>query len=201
MRLQHYKADVVAILTIVAATLPSLVASPTMLFSVRIHESVALPIHRRADLLLKVAALKCAPIENVARVSFIWGWTFLWRIQVISYLECAQFYLEWRVYVLSQTYELQFEPPLQIFHKGFDNAVKRSGYPDSPTSIESTPNWLTFLNPSLFPRGQSSLRFLGDHQAVYLTLLTVASRPQPQYPLIIRVGSLIFKPQFAVKFL
>ncbi|XP_069999945.1 uncharacterized protein KIAA0825 homolog [Penaeus vannamei] len=140
MRLQHYKADVVAILTIVAATLPSLVASPTMLFSVRIHESVALPIHRRADLLLKVAALKCAPIENVAR----------------------------------------------IFHKGFDNAVKRSGYPDSPTSIESTPNWLTFLNPSLFPRGQSSLRFLGDHQAVYLTLLTVASRPQPQYPLIIR---------------
>lgn len=71
MRLQHYQADIIAILTIVAATLPSLVASPSMLFSVRIHESVALPIHRRADLILKVAALKCAPIENVSRVSLV----------------------------------------------------------------------------------------------------------------------------------
>ncbi|KAG7172907.1 uncharacterized protein LOC121861211 [Homarus americanus] len=136
----QYSADVVAILTVVAAFLPSLIASPTMLFSVRIHESVALPIHRRADLLLKVAALKCAPIEHLAR----------------------------------------------IFHKGFDNAVKRTGYPESLTSIDSTPAWLTFLNPTLFPRGRSSLRYIGDNVAVYLTLLTAASRPQPQYPLIIR---------------
>lgn len=64
----QYSADIVAILAIVAAFLPSLIASPVMLFSVRLHESVALPIHRRAELLLKVAALKCAPIENLARV-------------------------------------------------------------------------------------------------------------------------------------
>ncbi|XP_045604276.2 LOW QUALITY PROTEIN: uncharacterized protein KIAA0825 homolog [Procambarus clarkii] len=140
VRMLQYSADIVAILTVVAAFLPSLIASPTMFFSVRIHESVALPIHRRADLLLKVAALKCAPIEILAR----------------------------------------------IFHKGFDNAVKRTGYPDSQTSIDSTPAWLTFLNPTLFPRGRSSLAYIGDNVAVYLTLLTVASRPQPQYPLIIR---------------
>ena len=68
VRQPQYCADIIAILTIVASFLPSLIASPVMLFSVRIHESVALPIHRRADLLLKVAALKCAPIENLARV-------------------------------------------------------------------------------------------------------------------------------------
>ena len=68
MRQAQYTADIIAILTLVAAFLPSLIASPVMLFSVRIHESVSLPIHRRADLLLKVAALKCAPIENLARV-------------------------------------------------------------------------------------------------------------------------------------
>nr|XP_053641956.1 uncharacterized protein LOC128695408 isoform X2 [Cherax quadricarinatus] len=140
VRMSQYSADIVAILTVIAAFLPSLIASPTMFFSVRIHESVALPIHRRADLLLKVAALKCAPIENLAR----------------------------------------------IFHKGFDNAVKRTGYPGSETSIDSTPAWLTFLNPTLFPRGKSSLGHIGDNIAVYLTLLTAASRPHPQYPLIIR---------------
>lgn len=140
VRMLQYSSDVVAILTIVAATLPSLIATPSMFFSVRIHESVALPIHRRAELLLKIAALKCAPIETLAR----------------------------------------------IFHKGFENATKRSGYPESTTSIDSTPNWLTFLNPILFPRGKSSLRYVGDNAAVYLTLLTVASRPQPQYSLIVR---------------
>lgn len=64
----QYSADIVAILTVVASVLPSLIASPLMLYTVRIHESVALPIHRRAELLLKVAALKCAPVENLARV-------------------------------------------------------------------------------------------------------------------------------------
>ncbi|KAK8384883.1 hypothetical protein O3P69_014449 [Scylla paramamosain] len=140
IRQPQYCADIIAILTIVASFLPSLIASPVMLFSVRIHESVALPIHRRADLLLKVAALKCAPIENLARV----------------------------------------------FQKGFDSAVKRNSYPESVTSIESTPAWLTFLNPALFPRGKTSLSYLGDQVAVYLTLLTAASRPQPQYSLIVR---------------
>ncbi|XP_071529322.1 uncharacterized protein KIAA0825 homolog isoform X1 [Panulirus ornatus] len=140
MRMMQYSADIVAILTIVAAFLPSLITSPTMLFSVRIHESVALPIHRRADLLLKIASLKYAPIENVSRV----------------------------------------------FQKGFDSAVKRNSYPDSPTSIDSTPAWLTFLNPILFPQGKSSLANIEDNVVVYLTLLTAASRPQPQYPLLIR---------------
>lgn len=140
VRLPQYSADVIAILTIVAAFLPSLVASPVMLFSVRIHESVALPIHRRADLLLKVAAVKCAPVENLARV----------------------------------------------FQKGFDSAVRRDSYPESLTRISSTPSWLTFLNPALFPRGKASLSYLGDSVAVYLTLLTAASRPQPQYSLIVR---------------
>ena len=77
---------------------------------------------------------------------------------------------------------------LQIFHKGFDNAVKRTGYPDSRTSIDTTPNWLSFLNPILFPKGNSSLRYVGDNAAVYLTLLTAASRPQPQFPLLVRVS-------------
>ncbi|XP_068208049.1 uncharacterized protein KIAA0825 homolog [Palaemon carinicauda] len=140
VRMSQYSADIVAILTIIAATLPSLIASPAMFFSVRIHESVALPIHRRAELLIKIAALKCAPIETIARV----------------------------------------------FHKGFDNAVKRTGYPESRTSIESTPNWLSFLNPILFPKGKSSLRYVGDNAAVYLTLLTAASRPQPQFSLLVR---------------
>lgn len=76
---------------------------------------------------------------------------------------------------------------LQIFHKGFDSAVKRDSYPESVTSISSTPAWLTFLNPALFPRGKASLSYLGDQVAVYLTLLTAASRPQPQYSLIVRV--------------
>ncbi|XP_064077813.1 uncharacterized protein KIAA0825 homolog isoform X2 [Macrobrachium nipponense] len=140
VRMSQYSADIVAILTIIAATLPSLIASPAMFFSVRIHESVALPIHRRAELLIKIAALKCAPIETIARV----------------------------------------------FHKGFDNALKRTGYPESRTSIESTPNWLNFLNPILFPKGKSSLRYVGDNAAVYLTFLTVASRPQPQFSLLVR---------------
>ncbi|KAK7067489.1 hypothetical protein SK128_019470, partial [Halocaridina rubra] len=144
VRMLQFSADVVAILTIIAATLPSLIATPCMFFSVRMHESVALPIHRRAELLLKIASLKCAPIENLAR----------------------------------------------IFHKGFDNAVKRTGYPECTTKIDSTPNWLTFLNPVLFPRGKSSLRYVGDNAAVYLTMLTVASRPQPQFPLIIRAKKL-----------
>ena len=78
----------------------------------------------------------------------------------------------------------------QVFQKGFDSAVKRNNYPESVTSIESTPAWLTFLNPSLFPRGKTSLSYLGDTAAVYLTLLTAASRPQPQYSLIVRVCSL-----------
>ncbi|KAG0701609.1 hypothetical protein GWK47_002897 [Chionoecetes opilio] len=140
VRVSQYCADVVAVLVVVASFLPSLLPSPVMLFCARIHESVALPIHRRADLLLKVAALKCAPIENLARV----------------------------------------------FQKGFDNAVQRDSYPECVTSIESTPPWLSFLNPSLFPRGKASLSFLGDPTAVYLTLLTAASRPQPQHALIVR---------------
>ncbi|KAK4327864.1 hypothetical protein Pmani_001671 [Petrolisthes manimaculis] len=145
-RLPQYRADIIAILTVVASLLPSLMPSPVLFFSVRLHESVALPLHRRADLLLKLAAIKSAPIELLAKV----------------------------------------------FSKGFQQTPENVEDPSTeteeecPIRIKSTPAWLTFLNPILFPAGKSSLRYLSDPVAVYLSLLTAASRPQPQFPLIVR---------------
>ncbi|XP_076041166.1 uncharacterized protein LOC143025411 [Oratosquilla oratoria] len=135
-RLTQYRADIVAILGIVASMLPSLITSPSLLFKVRLHESVALPIHHRANILLNVAALKAAPIECVAKV----------------------------------------------FQKNFTNQSPQKG----PTEIESTPEWLTFLNPTMFPPNTSSLTSLPPDVNIYLTLLTAASRPQPTWHLIIR---------------
>ena len=69
MRLPQYRADIVAILTMTAALLPSLISTPAHLFDVQLHESSAFPIHRRASLLVKVAAVKCAPIEVLSKVN------------------------------------------------------------------------------------------------------------------------------------
>ncbi|KAB7498197.1 Uncharacterized protein Anas_11168 [Armadillidium nasatum] len=42
--------------------------SPRHFFRGDIHDSVVFPIHRRMDLLLRVAALKCAPVETISKV-------------------------------------------------------------------------------------------------------------------------------------
>ena len=54
--------------------------------------------------------------------------------------------------------------------------------------IESCPEWLNFISPTLFPLHTRRLSSLPDNIAVYLTLVNAALRPMPDHALIIRVS-------------
>lgn len=66
-RLPLYRGDVVSLLGLVAALLPSLVSCPEQVVGAGDLHSPVLALHRRAQLLLAVAAVKAAPIEMVTR--------------------------------------------------------------------------------------------------------------------------------------
>ncbi|KAF2356556.1 Protein of unknown function DUF4495, partial [Trinorchestia longiramus] len=66
-RVTQYRGDVLSILAMVAALLPSLVQHPSELFQGTLHHSPVLPLHRRAQLLLAVAAVKVAPLPLLVK--------------------------------------------------------------------------------------------------------------------------------------
>ncbi|XP_018009234.1 uncharacterized protein LOC108666817 [Hyalella azteca] len=66
-RVLQYRGDVLAILGFVAALLPSLVRRPAELFTGELHRSAVLPLHRRALLLLSIAAVKAAPLPVLVK--------------------------------------------------------------------------------------------------------------------------------------
>ncbi|KAB7501522.1 Frataxin, mitochondrial, partial [Armadillidium nasatum] len=68
VRLSQMRADITTIFLVAASFIFSLAPSPRHFFRGDIHDSVVFPIHRRMDLLLRVAALKCAPVETISKV-------------------------------------------------------------------------------------------------------------------------------------
>lgn len=139
-RLPQYRGDVVTILAFLATLAPSLVRCPSELFTGRLHHSVLLPLHRRAQLLLAVAALKAAPVEALAANK-----------------------------KLLQTGQL------------------RPG-PTSPSSLQitSTPAWLSFVNPALYPPGTRTVAELPPHVAAYHMMHCVACNGAPNWTLLVR---------------